>query len=50
MQNLFDLGEYVSLVLVCFSWGFLMGMIFGFDPYAIVILSLIAVLLANVWR
>ena len=49
MQSLFDLGEYLSLVSVCFFWGFLMGMILGFDSYTIVVLSLIAVLLACVW-
>ena len=50
MDGQLDLYEYFAQLLVCFAWGSFMGVIFGFDPYTVVVLSLIAVLLSNLLR
>lgn len=50
MDGQLDLYEYLAQLLVCFAWGSFMGIIFGFDGYVVVMLSLIAVLLSHLLR
>lgn len=50
IQMNFDAVDYLTQGLICFFWGYLMGKIFGYGAYAILLTSLVALLIVVVWR